>query len=134
MNRLEPLGQAAGAHEDVETVRQIAEVTAKLLLGLLADRLFGGEIVVEPGADLDQKARAALEMGRQAELADEQDGAAIGVDRQDGGAVAVVVDLADQGLAASVAAGIGDGVAGEPAPAGRQDLLGQDAAPATVRS
>ena len=71
---------------------------AEFLLGLLTDRLLGGEIVVEAGADLDKKAGAALEMRRQAKLADEQDGAARGIERQDGGAVAVVVDLADLGL------------------------------------
>src|SRR5665213_2149433 len=123
---------AARAHVRVEDPLHRPQAIPEFLFGFLADRCLRIVLVEQPRARLYQHAALGrpwpgVYIDRHAELAHQQHRAALGVDRQDGRAVAAVVDLPDLRLPDAIAPLQLYRVLGQPCPIVGKQRLADDA-------
>jgi len=102
-------GQGAGAGHDLARENEIAEAIAGFLAGFAPHAVFGIAAIEQTGHRLEKKSVMAGALGGEAELADENELAASTVDQQHRRGVAVIVDLAFEGLPRPVVAPIVEG-------------------------
>jgi hypothetical protein len=118
-----PLGDRARAHGGVEDVDQVADLDARLLLRLAADRGLGVVLVEQARGGLDQHAVGmVVHVGGEPELPGEEDRAPTRVEQEDRRPVAAVVRLTLLGGPPSVATLDVEGAAAEHVPAVRGHL------------
>ena len=125
--KMQAFSHRAGAHERFVDLTHRLHAIAGFFFGLKAHALFRAGVIQQTGSGFDQVAVMAIDERRDAELADENDGALSQIIETDRGAIAAIVDLAGERLPAAVTALQFEIDLLQDVPVVREQMLGDDA-------